>query len=125
MYSRKETDDSLYLPPPCIICVGFKYACYTVLLVIVLGYIGKAMFIAHENNESYWNAIWHWEFWTWDTTFFFYAFGFLVIVYGLVLLTIVTMRFVFRCYLYDEYSKKPPEKKPLTDYYITEWIEEV
>ena len=97
-----EERSAYIIPPPCIIFTTVKFFFYMFFLVIFLGYIGKAIYMMAINNETLGQTLMHISFYFPDSTFFFWAIGFLLLLYGIIVATTILTRCLCKCHEYED-----------------------
>lgn len=74
------------IPPPCVIFAAVRYVFFTILLIFFLGYVGKALYMMYVNDETFGETLTHLSFYYPDRVFFFWAIGFIIFAYGMIVI---------------------------------------
>lgn len=99
---RDDPFDDWIIPPPCILCSMLKWACWTIIWIVVLGYFWKALYYTHINNLTLGQTLSSVNYWYPDASFFFWAIASLVLVYGLIAAGFIFVRCLVRMQMTED-----------------------
>jgi hypothetical protein len=82
---RSLTKQVWDIPSPCMLFQGFQFIMKMVILVIILGYVLKAIYLMNINGTTLSQTLDHISFYYPDQIFFFVAVALLLLVYSFII----------------------------------------